>query len=211
MKQLLSLLLALLIAAGMLTGCESNENKMEVLMGKWQMAYTADANLAKTCLENLDLAEEEIALVDLNTLKMCVFVEYSAGTYRIALEPDIIKDNVEEYLTDVFDNLYENRQELNGFYGEDFSEMTKGEFRQFYAELYTFANFTDLMDAFVEGCFDYEVLGENAETGTYHIKGDKIYRTIDGTSEEEYMTYRINGNTLTLIYADFEEVFTRAE
>lgn len=50
---------------------------------------------------------------------------------------------------------------------------------------------------------------QDAETGTYRIEGERILRTIDGTTEDEYMRYQINGDTLTLIYAEYEEVFTR--
>ena len=211
MKRLLCLVLVGFLVVGMLTGCESNEKKMEALMGQWMIRSALDSELAKLSLSNIDLSEEEIALVDLDTLQMCTYVEYGLGTYRIFVDQDVFKNDVEAFLTGAFDNMYDNRMELNDLYSEDFSLMSRGEFQQYYADLYGFGNFTDLMDAFVEGCFDYSTLEQDAETGTYHIEGEKILRTIDGTSKEEYMNYQIDGDTLTLIYAEYEEVLIRVK
>lgn len=211
MKRLLCLMLAIFIVAGMLTGCESNEKKMEALMGQWVISSALDATVAEMLLSNIDLSAEEIALVDLNTLQMSTCVEYGAGTYRIFINPDVFRDDVEEFLTGAFESMYENRVELNALYGEDFAAMSEGEFQQYYADLYGFGNFTDLMDTFVASGFDYATIEQDAEKGTYRIEGEKILRTIDGTTEEQYMNYRIDGDTLTLIYADFQEVFTRVK
>lgn len=88
--------------------------------------------------------------------------------------------------------------------------MTKGEFQQYYAELYGQTNYTEMIDLFAENAYDYASLGEDLETGSYSIEGNQILCTATGQFKEETMRYKIEGDTLTLTYVDGVEVYTRS-
>ena len=57
--------------------------------------------------------------------------------------------------------------------------------------------------------YDYDSLSGKLETGTYYIDGNDIMCTITGQTMAESLGYKVDGNTLTLIYADGTEVYTR--
>lgn len=213
MKKLRNVLLLLLIAAmalAMFSGCESEADKIEELAGIWSMVVDDTEEEAMGLLEFIDLYEEEIALVDLTALDYVQTVEFSTGkNYRFGYDIEGTRNCVYEYYVGVFEALYEGRATLNEVYGVEFDQMTQAEFEQFYAELYEYSDFTEMLGDFADQAYDYEMLAEDLETGTYSIKGDEIHCSIDGVEEAEYIVYEIAGSTLTLTYIDGVEVYTR--
>lgn len=210
MKKITVLVLSLVVLAGLLCGCESTQEKMEALSGTWYRVVQDTEEQAQLLLENIDLYEEEIALVDLTGLSYVRTVEFNMdNTYRFAYDVEGCKEYVRSFYLDCFAQLYEGRMALNETYGEDFSMMGEDAFRQFYADLYEYVDFDALIDAFVENAYDYEALSEDIETGTYNIKGEKINCTVTGETEEEYLVYSIENDVLTLTYSDAVEAYGR--
>lgn len=209
--KILALALALVLCAGVLCSCQSNEERMAELAGTWTMRSDDTAEQAQSLLETVEFYEEEIALVDLNSLDdvMCVTFD-TEGNYSFAWDVAGIRQCLKEFYQGAFDALFEGRTSLNEVYDYDFSATTKEEFFQIYADMYGFADINALVDAFVESSYDYESLGEPLETGTFTIKGSDLMCTITGETEAESLGYIIDEDTLTLIYANGREVYTRS-
>lgn len=207
----LSLFLVIVMLAGMFAGCESQAQKLEKLAGTWVMTTDDTEEQAQIMLDGLDLYEEEIALVDLTSLDYVKVVEFGIDkTYRFSCDPDGTKVCVRTFLEGVFDALYENRTALNDVYGVEFDEISKTDFQQFYADLYTQADFDALIDHMVSNAYDYDSLAESLEVGTFSITGSKIMCTISGESTAEALGYKIDGDQLTLTYSNTVEVYTRS-
>lgn len=207
----LSLFLVIVMLAGMFAGCESQAQKLEKLAGTWVMTTDDTEEQAQIMLDGLDLYEEEIALVDLTSLDYVKVVEFGIDkTYRFFCDPDGTKVCVRTFLEGVFDALYENRTALNDVYGVEFDEISKTDFQQFYADLYTQADFDALIDHMVSSAYDYDSLAEGFEVGTFSITGSKIMCTISGESTAEALGYKIDGDQLTLTYSDTVEVYARS-
>lgn len=207
MKKGIALLLTLVLALS-LTAC--GFPTMDDLCGTWEMELSQDADTAQTLLENMDFYPEEIELIDLDTLSFVMFVEFNQdGTYRYAFDVDATKANARAFFADAIDTLYENRASLVDTYGGDITDMTQEEFEEAYAGLFSEATIEDLLDYFEEYCMDYEVLSEDLERGTFRLVAGTILCTVEGASEEEKLDFKIDGDTLTLIYVDGEEVYTR--
>ena len=214
MKKLSRCLCLLLIGAmfcGLLTGCAVSESqKIQKLSGTWVTILPDSEENALFLLEAIELFEEEIALVDLTSLNEAIAVEFREDhTYRFAYDMDLLWECVYEFYQGAFSSLYENRTSLNQVYEMDFSTMSEGEFQQFYAEIYGFASFSELVTYMADIGYDYESLAEDLETGTYTIRGSEIFCTVTGETQEESLGYRIDGNQLLLIYADGTEYYTR--
>lgn len=210
-KTLLVLCLVSVLVAGMFCGCENTQAKMEALSGTWTLTAADSEEQATILLEAIDLYEEEIALVDLGSLNYVQIVEFDMdGNYRFAYDVEGIKACVHEFYTGVFDALYEGRTSLNEVYGVEFDDMSQDEFRAGFADMYGAANYDTMIDQFTEYAYDYTALAEDLETGTYTIVGDSIMCTIAGETQAEALGYAIDGDSLTLTYADAEEVYTKA-
>lgn len=207
-KNLLILALAVVMAFGLFTGCESMEDKIAALSGTWSMTVADSEEQAQSLLENIDLYEEEIALIDLTSLEYVRQVTFDTEkNYSFAYNADSTKECVRAFYVSAFDALYENRASLNSVYEVEFDAMTEEEFQQFYAELYAIADFAALIDEFTENAYDYEALAEAWETGTYTIKGDDIMCTITGETQAESLGYSIDGDVLTLTFSDAVQVY----
>ena len=211
MKKFLRILALCLIMAmilGSFAGCglavdllelafNNESKKIEELAGTWICVAQDEEEYAIGLLENIEMYEEEIALVDLSVLQDAKLVEFrSDKTYRFAY-------SVEETKACVYD-FY-----VSAIYEMDFEAMNEQEFYQFYAELYGMADFKSLLTAITEDAYDYAALAEDFETGTYSIDGDDIMCTMDGDVKAEALGYEIEGNTLTLYFLDVTEVYTR--
>lgn len=209
-KNILILCLAVVMVAGLLAGCgESTADKVAALSGKWTMTVTDPE--AQAVLEAIDLYEEEIALADLTALQYVQTVEFDAElNYSFGYDMDATKELLRQFYNTTFDALYEGRTSLNAVYEMEFDAATKEEFLQFYADLYGSPDYETLINDFVENAYDYTVLSEPFETGTYTIRGNAILCTITGETEAESLGYAIDGDTLTLTYVDGEEVYTKA-
>lgn len=209
-KKSLVLLLVAVMAIGLLCGCESTEEKMAALSGTWTMTIPDTAEQAQILLDNIELYPEEIALVDLNSLEQVKRVTFDmAGNYSFGYDVDGTMECVRQFYLGVFDALYEGRATLNAAYEQEFDNMSRDDFNQFYADLYNAGNYDALIDLFVENAYDADALAEPFETGTYTIKGKFIMCTITGETEAESLGYTLEGNTLTLLFADTQEVYTK--
>lgn len=208
--KILLVVLSLVLCAGVLCSCQSNEERLAELAGTWTMRGDDSAEQAQALLESLEFYEEEIALVDLNSLDDVMTVTFDTeGNYAFAWDAQGIQQCLDEFYRGAFDAIYEGRTTLNEVYDYDFSAVTKEEFFQLYADLYSVSDFDALIDVFVESSYDYESLEEPMETGTFTIKGGDLMCTITGETEAEALGYKIEGDTLTLIYVNGREVYTR--
>jgi len=211
MHRIVLLLLIVSLVACLFAGCETEEQKIEKLAGTWTMNVAGDEDQAMTLMENVDLYEEEIALVSsIDELQYVYTVTFTTGkSYNFAYDGAATKEHVRDFYVDVFDQIFESRAALNEIYEMEFDSMTKEGFLQFYADLYAYDSFDTLLEEFVNNAYDYDELEEPWETGTYNIKGDRINCTITGESEAEYITYELEDDVLTLTYTDGTEVYTR--
>lgn len=210
-RNILILLLVICVTACLFTGCESEAEKIEKLAGTWYITIDDTEKEAEGLLAAQDLYEEEIALVDLTALKYAQTVEFNTDkTYSFAFDPEGTKDCVRAFVEKAFEDMYEGRTVLDAVYEQDFGSMSEADFQQFYADLYVVNDFDSLVDQIVNGVYDYGTLGEPWETGTYCIAGNKIMCTVTGETKAESLGYEIDGDTLTLIYVDGVEVYSRS-
>lgn len=208
---ILSLILVAVLLCGMLSGCSMIEaKKIELLAGSWVSITPDSEENARVLLEGVEFYEEEIALVDLSSLNEAILVEFRPDhTYRFAYDLDALRGCVRDFYLGAFASLYENRASLNEVYGVDFTSMSEAEFQQFYAEIYGYSSFDAMVSYMADIGYDYESLSADLETGTYAIKGSDIMCTITGEREAEALGYKIDGNTLILIFSDGTEYYTR--
>ncbi len=215
MNKLTRILLLTLVAVmtlGLLTACESTQEKIAALSGTWTMDADDTEEEAREMLESMDLYEEEIALIDLTTLKYVQLVEFTTDkTYRFSFDADATRECVRTFYEAAFDALYEGRATLNEVYGTEFDALTKEEFLDVYATIYAIDESTSIIDFFVEKAYDYDKLAEDWETGTYTIKFNQIMCTITGETQAEALKYSIDGDTLVLTYVDAVETYTRSK
>lgn len=210
--KILSLVMAALMIAALFCGCESEEKKIEALAGTWYMTTSDPESEAMTLLENFDFYAEEIACVDLTTLESVKIVKFTTEkTYLFAYDAAGTEACTRAFFEGAFDAMYENRASLSSLYDVDFESASKEEFLQFYADLYGAADYSELVDALVDNSYDFDALSEPWEEGTYSIEGGIIAMTILGESAAETLKYSIEGDTLTLTYADGVEVYSRSK
>lgn len=185
-------------------------SKIDELAGVWHCMEDGQEEVTPL-LELVDFYEEEIALVGELSMNFVKEVEFTQErTYRFSYDVDKTKAQVRAMYSAAMDALYENRASLTGLYGEEIAGASKEDFLQFYAELYGMESYDALLTSFTDNAYDYDKLGEDYETGTYTIEGDDIMCTITGESQAESLGYKIEGDNLTLTYADMVENHTRA-
>lgn len=210
MKHIKSVL-ALMLAVLLLCGCGASVSADD-LAGKWSLTAQSPEDEATYLLDSIDLYDEERAYVDMGSLNYVIVAEFgSDGSYSFAYDVDANKACVRAFYEGVMDALFENRAALSELYGTDLGAMTREEFNQFYASLYGETSYEVLMDGFVEYAYEYSVLAEPLETGTFKMVGSTMMCTITGETEAEGMGVKLDGDTLTLTFSDGEEVYTRVE
>ena len=210
MKKICALICALLMLAS-LAGCSLPGMSMEDLCGNWESLTYFDAQDTQEILEGLDFYPEEIALADLNGLCIVATVEFKTDKqYNYGYDVDATRAMAEQYFSDFLDTLYENREDLVEAYGETILSMSKDAFLTAYAELFGMTSGQELIEVLAENALDYEALAESTEFGTFRLRLNDIYMKEAGASTEEYVTFKIENDTLTLIYQDGEEVYTRS-
>lgn len=202
---LLAMALAVILAVGLLTGCESQKKKEEALQGTWVTIVQAEESEIKTLLEGKDFYEEEIALAEGIPMYYVKWVNFQSPSYSFGLDENGTKGYLRSFFQEVMDGMYEGRASLESAYGMDFTEMSKDEFRQFYVDIYGEADYGALIDALADAFY----FDQPTETGSYTMAADKLRCTITGESKAEDLAFQINGDTLTLIYADGVEAYTR--
>ena len=209
MKKICALICAVLMLAS-LAGCSLPGMSMEDLCGNWESLTYFDAQDTQEILEGLDFYPEEIALADLNGLCIVATVEFKTDKqYNYGYDVDATRAMAEQYFSDFLDTLYENREDLVEAYGETILSMSKDAFLTAYAELFGMTSGQELIEVLAENALDYEALAESTEFGTFRLRLNDIYMKEAGAPTEEYVTFKIENDTLTLIYQDGEEVYTR--
>lgn len=191
---------------------EDEAKAIEALAGTWYTTVSEDESVAQTMLEHFDFYPEEIACVDLTTAKTVKAVKFTTDkTYQYAYDADGTRACVRAFFEGAFSAMYEKRASLGQLYGLDFEPADKEEFQQVYAEFYGVANFAELLDNMVDNCFDYEALCAPHEEGTYNASSDVMDMTVLGETIPRILKYSIEGDTLTLIYADGDELYSRSK
>lgn len=207
----LKLILILTLVMAMLCGCGGGVSA-EDLAGEWTMTVTSSEDDVVYLMDTMDLYEEERAFVDMGSMNDVLIATFGAdGSYSFVYEVEANKACVRAFYEGVITALYDNRAELTGLYGEEVVDMTREEFDQFYAEVYGMTDMATLMDELVEYAYDYDVMAEPIEVGTFKIVGSNLMCTIEGETEVGSIGFKLDGDTLTLTYSDGEEVYTRVK
>lgn len=213
-NRMMCLLLMAALTLSMLAGCMSqdklNETVYHELQGTWRTEVPCSDQTTRELLENIDLSEEEIALLELGGPKLVKIATFDEGTYRFDIDTDAVRDNVRGFYADVFNVLYESRTELNEVYSQTFDDMAQADFEAFYAELYGYEDLETMLDDFARNAFDYEAMAV-VETGVYTAeRKDMIYCTPDqSTASEGTLRFSVAGDAMNLAFADGDEVYKR--
>lgn len=216
-KRVLSLALVCAMMLTLLCACGGDSEVLakkqeELCSGKWLTHESDSEEQALILLENIDLYEEEIAVADLGSLKYSVIIEYSMdGTYRQYISVPHTKEHVRTFYQETFEALFENRTLLSELYETDLGVLSEEEFLLFYASLYGFEDFNDLLNEFVENAYDYQ--WEDLESGTYRVSTPNklaIERVSTDPAAEPSgsITFKLSGDTLSLDYSDGTVVYT---
>ena len=210
-KKIIALLLACVMLVS-LCGCGLLGPDLEPLYGTWTLVEYLDEDTALTMLESLDFYESEIALADLTSVGLVKYATFSEdGNYSLIYNEEESRQLMHNYFDQLITTLYEGRDALVLDYGNEIKDLTEEEFKQGYAELFGLSTYDELLAMYVENCFDYSVLQDASETGTFeggHAQ-DEILCKVGGVGEEEVLRFSLENGELHLIYSDGEEVYTR--
>ena len=210
MKKYMSVALVAALLVSLLAGCSLFGLSKDDVLGTWVTVKPDTQEEAMGLLENIDAYEEEIALADVNCLEYVKIVEFrEGGTYYFRYDVEGTKACVRDFYDTYFNALFEGRATLEEAYGEDFVSMTQAEFRQYFATIYGYTDYIEMLDDFAQIAYDYEALEEPMETGTYSVEGDQILTTVSGEYKEEAMGAKLEDGVLTLTYVDGVEVYTK--
>ena len=116
---------------------------------------------------------------------------------------------VRDFYDTYFNALYEGRATLEEAYGESFVEMTQAEFRQYYATIYGYTDYIEMLDDFAQIAYDYDALEEPYEVGTFRVAYDEIWFTLQNETKEESVEAKLDAGSLTLTYIDGVETYTK--
>ena len=208
MKRIFAIILSALLLLS-LAAC--NVDYKAQIVGTW-VCNKLDSDETKAgLLEYIELYDEEIALVTANlyTTKQVTFNE--DGTYFFTEDPDGVKEHVRDFYDQVFTQLYNGRASLvdtSAEYGTDLSQLTEEAFFQFYAELYSYTSYEELLDGLSEKVYDYDSFGKSEEgsftVGSKKIDFDAITDEDDGVAE-----YKVEDNKLVITYSNGAETYTK--
>ena len=212
MKKVLILVLTAAMLISCLCGCSLLGGvKLDELVGTWSITMEDTEEEARALLDNIQAYEEEIALADLDSLEYVQVVKfYEDKTYSFGYDADATWQCVYDFYAGFFANLYENRGQLSELYGQDMSVMTEEEFGLFYASMYGAADLESLITGFTDDCYDYAALSVPYETGVFKFESGDMLCKIDGEVKYERLGYDVEGNELTLTFADGREVYVKA-
>jgi hypothetical protein len=205
MKKLIAMLLCCLLI-GSLAACETVDYVAQV-EGTWICAVEQPKQKLEL-MKNMELFEEEVALVEAKLFTAKTVTFNSDKTYYFAEDPDRVKAHLRNFYSDLFDDLYEGRATLAECYDTDISQLSKEEFYQFYAELYGAESYEALIPQLAENTYDYDTFGK-IEEGTYGIGSKGITVDTEGTEDDGTIKYTLEDGVLTLVYSDSTEVYTR--
>ncbi len=210
MKRILALLLSAVLLLS-LAACDFDFDYKGKIVGTWVCRKLESADNKESLLDAIDLYDEEKALVTapLYTAKTVTFNE--DGSYSFSEDVDGVKAYVRDFYEQMFTQLYEGRAALANTYaeyGEDLSQKTEDEFYQFYADLYSYDSYEQLLDGLAENVYDYDNF-EPFEQGTFTVGSKKI--DFDATTDEDdgVAEYSVKDGELTITYSDGTEVYTK--
>lgn len=211
MKKYLMVALVAVLMVSLLAGCSlPGDIEKEDIVGSWVTVKADTQEEAMGLLERIEAYEEEIALADLTILEFVKSLEFHAdGTYCFRYDLDGTKACVRDYYDTYFNALYEGRATLEAVYEEAFVDMSQAEFRQFFAELYNYTDYIEMLDEFTAAAYDYAALEDPYETGTFRTYRDEILFTMSGDTQEESVGAKLEEGNLTITYVDGSETYTR--
>lgn len=205
MKKLFLFLLALTLVVCLFTGCDQQE-QIAALKGPWYTLRSADADTVQSMLLQIDLNEQELALIEPPELQFCQSVEFGTNkAYMFRFETAVSQPFFRAFYREVFQRLYEGRAALSKLYRQNFEEMSQDAFFAFYAQLYMEEDFQTMLDHFaLEAGVNDEIL----EYGTFFLRNDDIFCT-DMESNEKAIRYQLDeSGALLLTYANATELYT---
>ena len=209
MRKIAAVFLAALLL-GVLCGCVSSSAQTEAVCGTWEFAGFYDSEAILELFVHMDLYEEEIALMDPAGIAYVEYVTFREdNTYTIGCDVSQSTALAEEYYRNAMETFYEHREELEQCYGVSFGAMDRDSFFQFYTDLYGVEDYDALVRMFTESTVDPDYLAEGEENGTYRVTARRIYCTIDGEEEEQYVQYDLVDDTLTLSFYQWDKSYTR--
>lgn len=204
MKKIIACVVAVLLVAS-LAAC--NVDYSEALVGTWVCRVVDTDENKNVLMENMELYEEEIALVD-TTLYTAKTVTFNADmTYSFSEDVQGVKDYLKEFYEGMFQDLYEGRLSLSKCYEVDISLLPEEEFYQFYADLYMAEDYDALITKLVDNTYDYENF-KITEQGSYKVSSKMISFDAEGTENDGNVTYSVKDGKLTIEYSDATEVYS---
>lgn len=207
MKKLTALALVLVMVLS-LAACGLSK---EDVSHRWSMIdYYSEEN-ARENLEAFGFYDSEIALADLTTIGAVRYLTFTQdGKYSYKYDDAATEELLVKYYDAFIANLYQNRASLVDDYSEDImgDDVTAEDFQDFYAYMFDCETYEDMLHALASDTFDFT---DTDETGTYKIEGGKIAMSVNGTETPETVGIKIDGTTLTVTYADGDEVYTLAD
>ncbi len=186
------------------------------VVGVWEGEIKGTDKTRTNLLNNISLSDKEIELCKRIEFKYVKVHEYDDnGTYKVYYDIEKLKDNVKTFYDRVQGVLYANRKSLHDYYLKNYKvkikDMSRKEFDAAIAKLYGQKNYKEMLEYFADIAYDYENI-KDIESGTYSMRKEQIYVTVDGEKNEEAIGYKVeNKVTLTLEYLDVTEIYTRVE
>lgn len=199
--RILALTLVLVMSLALLCGCDDNES----IYGTWNEVAVDDTTETKGFLKDLGFYDEEIALIDLGTMKTVYMVKFNEDkTYERGVNIEATDALMVEFVEGMMEALYNGRASLAGLYGEEINELTRDEFNLFYAEQFGCETYQEMVDLLAYDSWEYE-----NESGTYNAAMGSIFLTPEGETEAQSAGYKVSGDKLTVEYADGDAVYTK--
>jgi len=194
----------LLILSLLLCGCGKADALCET---PWQRTEPLPAGTTEKFLAALDFTPEEIALAQPGEAAIVAQIAFTEeGTYRLSCDSEATRALTREYLADFLAGLCADPAALSGIYDEafgvDMAPMSETECRDFYAEIFGCENSDGLLDHLTDAFYDYETLAAWEETGSYTLRGGKLFLSDAAGAERGCVEYELSETALTLSYAD---------
>lgn len=179
------ILLAFLLLFG-LGGC-GIEKTEEALYGSWSMEYDLSDNIYSVMDSSVPMGEDAF------TIKV-VLTFMEDGTYKIYADRDSFQESMntwlESFVADATELLYAECEEKG---------LTREDTASIFEEKYG-CSMQEYLQSTAEAQLDFESMTDEMKgEGIYEAKGNRLYlgsgNTID---EEQYVTFSVEGDTLTL-------------
>lgn len=203
MKKLIAILLTLMLLAG-LAGC--GIDYAAKLQGTWACRIRIDDDFKEELLDNIELYDEEKALVNTTAYESKHLSFNANGTYSFQLDKDTTVDYLRDFYRSMFKDLYEGRATLTDCYDVDLSGYTEEEFYAFYAGVYDF----DTIDEVIENMAVNSLADSTFaiyEMGTFKATGTSISFDSNEDEDDGNVKYKLDGSILTITYSDGTETY----